>query len=71
VRQLSCEENYYGGIVSLAPKWARPVAILGLKMQLLQLRIALSQTGDAPQEILLSVIESYEEELHRIDMMKD
>jgi hypothetical protein len=47
------------------------VAILGLKMQLLQLRIALSQTGDAPQEILLSVIEIYEEELHRIDMMKD
>jgi len=60
-------------MVSLVPKWARPAAILGMKIGLLQIK-CICMTEKERQEILVFLkaeIETLEAELARIAAMKD
>jgi predicted nuclease of predicted toxin-antitoxin system len=58
--------------MSLAPPWAKAAAVLGLKMQILQLRITATGNigAESVSELIIDQIHSFEEELRRIEEMK-
>ena len=66
----------------MAPKWAKPAAILGLRMQFMQLTLALAReinrnplTNNAdvevPIDILRAEVKKFSDEIERIEAMKD
>jgi hypothetical protein len=57
--------------MSLAPPWAKAAAVLGLEMQILQLRLTASLLKDAPTQFLEATIHDFEVELERIEAMKN
>lgn len=58
--------------MSLAPKWAKTAAVMGLKAQILQLRISAALLPEsAPLPFIKSAIDDYEAEVERIAAMKD
>ena len=58
--------------MSLAPKWAKAAAILGLKAQLLQLQISCEEDAvSSVRPLLLDKIREFAAELERIEGMKD
>jgi hypothetical protein len=54
--------------MSLAPKWAKPAAILGLQMQLIQIKLTVKQMGLSDGELGIALLE---EELKTLEGMKD
>ncbi len=58
--------------MSLAPKWAKAAAVLGLRISILQAQAIVSELHDKPfQQILVKITEEYEDEINRIAAMKD
>jgi len=58
--------------MSLAPKWAKAAAVLGLRISILQAQAVVSELHDKPfQQILVKITEEYEDEINRIAAMKD
>ena len=58
--------------MSLAPKWAKAAAVLGLRISILHAQAIVSELHDKPfQQILVKITEEYEDEINRIAAMKD
>ncbi len=58
--------------MSLAPKWAKAAAVLGLRISILQAQAIVSELHDKTlQQILVKITLEYEDEINRISAMKD